>query len=85
MGQQAESTVGPQAGGAIDQIVRQGSQRKTAGTVSALLGFLVLVFSATGAFAQMQYSLNTIWEVQPSVASPYPRSPEDRVSGKCET
>ena len=29
------------------------------------MGFALLLFSATGAFAQMQYSLNAIWDVQP--------------------
>jgi membrane protein len=62
---QVEQAVGPQAGNAIEGIVQAGSAHKSAGLVSALVGFVVLLFSASGAFVQMQYSLNTIWEVQP--------------------
>lgn len=35
------------------------------GTVSKVLGVLILVFSATGLFAQLQYALNRAWEIEP--------------------
>lgn len=35
------------------------------GTVSRIVGIGILVFSATGIFGQLQYSLNRIWEVEP--------------------
>jgi membrane protein len=35
------------------------------GFLSRILGLGILVFSATGVFAQLQYSLNRIWEVKP--------------------
>jgi membrane protein len=62
---QIEGAMGPQAGEVIGQIIQQGQQQQTAGTISAVVGFAVLLFSATGVFAQMQYALNTIWDVQP--------------------
>jgi membrane protein len=66
---QVEHTVGPQASNAIQGIVQSGSAHQSAGLVSAIVGFVILVFSASGAFVQMQYSLNTIWEVQPKPGS----------------
>jgi membrane protein len=35
------------------------------GTVSRIVGVLILIFSATGLFAQLQYTLNRAWEVKP--------------------
>jgi membrane protein len=32
---------------------------------SRVIGVLILVFSATGLFAQLQYTLNRVWEVKP--------------------
>jgi membrane protein len=37
----------------------------TWGIVSRVVGGVVLVFSATGLFAQLQYTLNRAWEVKP--------------------
>jgi membrane protein len=67
--QQIQDTVGPQAGDTIGAIVQSGASQRHAGTISAAVGFALLVFSASGAFVQMQYSLNTIWEVQPKPGS----------------
>jgi len=38
---------------------------KGLGTMSQVIGILVLVFTATGLFAQLQHSLNRAWDVQP--------------------
>ena len=56
--------MGPQAGGVIEEIVPQGRQRQTAGTISAIVGFFVRPFLATGVFGQRKYSPNEIWYVQ---------------------
>lgn len=61
---QVEQTVGPQAGNAIQGIVQAAAARPAAGTFSAIVGFVVLLFSASGVFVQMQSSLNAIWDVQ---------------------
>ena len=36
------------------------------GWASQIAGILVLIFSATGVFAQLQYALNRAWEVEPA-------------------
>ncbi len=63
--QQMQSVVGERAGSVIGEIIQRGGQQRSAGWISAILGFVALLFSATGAFAQMQHSLNRIWNVQP--------------------
>jgi membrane protein len=61
---EVQTAMGPQAGGVIEEIVQRGKQQKTAGTLSAIIGFAILLFSATGVFAQMQYSVNRVWNIQ---------------------
>ncbi len=63
--QQMQSVVGERAGSVIGEIVQRGGQQRSAGWISAIVGFVALLFSATGAFGQMQHSLNRIWDVQP--------------------
>ncbi len=67
--QEIQSTMGSSAGHVIGEIVRQGRQQQYAGTVSAILGIAIVLLSATGVFAQMQYSLNRIWNIQPKAGS----------------
>ncbi len=60
---QVVAQTGEQAGGIVRSILRHAQQpqaRKVAGIVS----FATLLFSATGVFAQLQSSLNRIWNVQ---------------------
>jgi len=59
-----ETAVGPQAGEAVHEIIQSGEKQQQTGTLATVAGFAVLLFSATGVFAQMQDSLNAIWEVQ---------------------
>jgi membrane protein len=63
--QQMQSVVGERAGSVIGEIVQRGGQQRSTGWVSAAVGFVALLFSATGAFGQMQHSLNRIWDVRP--------------------
>jgi membrane protein len=63
--QQIQSVVGERAGSVIGEIVQRGGQQRATGWISALVGFAALLLSATGAFGQMQHSLNRIWDVRP--------------------
>ena len=38
---------------------------KALGPLSKIIGMAILIFSATGVFAQLQYDLNRTWEVEP--------------------
>ncbi|WP_048306512.1 YihY/virulence factor BrkB family protein [Halomonas sp. PR-M31] len=56
--------MGPGAAKAVENAVAQ-SRIETSGIVPTLLGFGALLVGATTVFAQMQFSLNTIWGVMP--------------------
>ena len=51
----------------IAEVEKMAQNARKTGTnpLSAAIGIAVLLFSATGAFAQLQYSLNRAWEVRP--------------------
>ena len=46
------------------QTIIAGSRNAPAGVLATIIGFLVLIVSATGFFAQLQDALNTIWNVE---------------------
>jgi membrane protein len=61
---QISQVVGPQAGQAIEGIVRNAHSPK-AGIVSSIIGIAVLLFGASGVFGELQSALDSIWEVKP--------------------
>lgn len=62
--EQIGGLVGAQAGEAIEAIARNANAPKT-GTLSAIVGVIVLLFGASGVFGELQTSLNAIWNVEP--------------------
>ncbi|MGA2257322.1 MAG: YhjD/YihY/BrkB family envelope integrity protein, partial [Thermoguttaceae bacterium] len=65
---QVESIAGNPAGKEIREIVKSTKQehpREAPGTLSAVVGLAMLLFSASGIFAQLQTTLNNIWGVKP--------------------
>jgi membrane protein len=61
---QLVSLMGPQAADAIRPILESGS-KPGHGVLAATISSGVLVFSATGVFAELQNAMNIIWQVQP--------------------
>ncbi len=59
---QLQDTMGHDAAAAIEQAVAQ-SRIEESGLLPTLLGFGALLVGATTVFAQMQFSLNTLWGV----------------------
>jgi membrane protein len=61
---QFKELIGPQAGNAVQEILDHAATARTAswGTV---ISIVVLLFSASSAFGELQDSLNQIWEVPP--------------------
>ncbi len=55
---------GPTAGGAVDLVVQHASEHKITGGISALIGLITLLFSATGVFVQLQKAMNRIWGIE---------------------
>lgn len=62
--QQMRDLLGPQGGDAIQDMIRRADQPGT-GLMATILGTATLLFAASGVFAQLQDSLNTIWGVGP--------------------
>jgi membrane protein len=61
---QARSTIGDQAVGAVQEILDHAASPSTA-SWGALTSLLILLFSASSAFGELQDSLNQIWQVPP--------------------
>jgi membrane protein len=59
---QLQDVMGPEAAAAVEQAVAR-SRIQESGLLPTLLGFGALLIGATTVFAQMQFSLNTIWGV----------------------
>ncbi len=59
---QAEGLIGKSGGEAIRGVV-ENANKPSAGAVQAIVGFVVLLISASAVFAQLQASLNRIWNV----------------------
>lgn len=64
--QQMAELVGQQGAGQIQTMVHEA--RHFGSGLAATLGVIVLIVGATGLFAQLQWSLNRVWEVQPDPA-----------------
>lgn len=61
---QINGLVGDAGAEVIQTAIESANQPKT-GTIASLISVVVLLFGATGLFAELQDALNTIWEVQP--------------------
>jgi membrane protein len=65
---QVESLVGGQAARGVTEVIKSTKReqtRRASGTMSAMIGLFIVIFSASGIFAQLQTSLNDIWRVEP--------------------
>ena len=61
---QLEGLLGSEAAGAVETGI-QNARQPGIGTLSAVVGLGLLLWSASNVFAQLQDALNTIWEVAP--------------------
>lgn len=61
---QVQGLVGVQGKEFVESMVVSASQPRT-GLVASVVGIIALLFGALGVFAELQNSLNTIWEVKP--------------------
>jgi membrane protein len=61
---QMTSLVGPAGAQLLETAIQNASRPKEA-SIASLISIIVLLFGATGVFAQLQDALNTIWGVQP--------------------
>jgi len=67
---QLEETLGPETAQFVQDIVVNVSKRASGRTtLSSLVGFAVLLYTASGLFIQLRHALNTIWQVSPRTRS----------------
>lgn len=60
---QANNLIGPGGAQVVDTVMREAGRQDLQGA-AALIGVATLLFGATSVFAQLQYSLNRIWNVE---------------------
>lgn len=63
--QQMQSLLGPQAAQQVQTMIQSAQKPGQGGTLAMILGIAALLFGATGAFVQLQSTLNEMWEVEP--------------------
>lgn len=61
---QLRGLLGPDASVQIQDIIKNAAVSNK-GTVAAIIGIITLVFSSTAVFAEIQDSINTIWNLKP--------------------
>jgi membrane protein len=61
---QIEGTVGKTMADALQGMI-QAAHKPWDGTAHTLLGVVVLIFGASGVFAELQDAMNTVWQVAP--------------------
>ena len=62
---QLRGLLGDASGKAMEEIVQSASAEPKTGVIATVIGFVTLLFGASGVFGQLQASLNIIWGVQP--------------------
>ncbi len=63
---EVENLVGQDAASAIRVVVDHAGQKPTLSSIAGISGVVVLLISASSVFAQLQFSLNVIWETDAS-------------------
>lgn len=62
---QIQGLVGAQGADAIQGMVANAGRNKDGGLIATIIAGITILFGATGVFAQLQTSLNHIWDVKP--------------------
>lgn len=65
---QVQAMMGPQGGQAIQSLL-QNAQKPSTGWVASVIGFLTLLFGASGVFGELRSALNKIWKAKPDASS----------------
>ncbi|MEY4577262.1 MAG: hypothetical protein RL701_1965 [Pseudomonadota bacterium] len=61
---QVGSAIGPEAGEAIQNVIRNAHESE-AGVFSTIAGIVLLLVGASGVFGELQLALNKMWDVKP--------------------
>jgi membrane protein len=66
---QARQIAGPAAGDAIETVIENAQERPDLRSIAGAVSIISVIVAATGVFAQLQFSMNRIWDVQPKPKS----------------
>jgi membrane protein len=58
--------VGPEGAGVVATLIERAAVRPNAGWIATAIGLATILIGASGAFGQLQYALNEIWNVKPA-------------------
>lgn len=61
---QLKTLISPEAAEAINEMIANAS-KPSSGIMATIIGFVTLLFGASGVFGQLKDAMNTIWGVQP--------------------
>lgn len=65
---QVQAFVGPDGRHALESMLASG-HKTSSGIFATIVGFLTLIFGASGVFGELRSALNTIWKVKPESRS----------------
>jgi len=70
MSRELQGTIGPSAAQAVEGLLKHAHESGQ-GSHAAIIGFVILLFGASGVFIELQDALNTIWKVRPAKGFPW--------------
>jgi membrane protein len=62
---QVHALLGTQGAQTVKAVLEESAKEPSSGVVATVVGFVILLFGASGVFGALQESLNTIYEVEP--------------------
>ena len=65
---QLAGVVGEASARAVQRLVAHLYQQRSGGLVAGIVGIATMIFGASGVFAQLQDSMNTIWKAKPKTS-----------------
>ncbi len=75
---QISSAMGAETAKQVEEIIAKASETK-ASIVASIIGVITLIMGATGVFAQLQKSLNLIWDVEAKPKKAWLKTLKDRL------
>ncbi len=59
-----QGLIGPESAAVVNAMIQGAYRNRGASILATIFGVVVLLLSASGAFSQLQYSLNVIWKLE---------------------
>jgi membrane protein len=76
--QQVKDTMGEDTAKSVEEMIAKAGEKKSS-IWASIISFFVLIFGATGVFAQLQKVLDMVWEVKPAPKKAWLKTIKDRL------